>query len=187
MKKNKVLYYFCKALNWLHWFIAIAVCAILSTISGTSDSDLTGYSTSVALGYFLLAIFWFLFSSTRSRILYQMWFFIGYIYAEYCMFFAPDGGFLPLGIYINATLFQKIVLTLVCICAFACKIYTMSYETEDYNRGASKRHNNRLDDRVYSATYDLEHARTVEDRRRAEAKLERAKLDRERYSWDEDN
>lgn len=187
MKKNKVLYYVCKALNWVHWFILMAICSVLSTISGGSNNDLFGYAFIVFLGHVVFAIFWFLFSSTRSRLLYQVWFFLGYIYAEYCMFFAPDGGFLPLDNDINATAFQKLILTLVCICAFACKIFTMSYETGDYNRGASKRHNNRLDDRIYAATYDLEHARTAEDKRRAEAKLERAKLDRERFSWDEDN
>lgn len=187
MKKDKLLYYFCKGINCLHWFILMVVCGILSAISGTNDSDLFSYSIIVALGCFLFVIFWFRFSSSRSRILYQMWFFISYIYAEYCMIFAPDGEIFSLGMYINATVFQKIVLTWVCICAFACKIYTMYYETEEYSRGESTRHNNRLADRVYSAIYDLENATTAEDKRRAEAKLERAKLERELYSWDDDN
>lgn len=187
MKKNKLLYCICKAINWMHWFILTAICSVLPAISGGAESDLTGYATIIMIGQLLFIIFWFIFASTSSRLLYQMWFFLSYILAEYCMLFKPEVSFATFQFNIDATIFQKILLTLICICILACKVYTMAYEKDNYDRGASRRHNNRLDDKIYNATYDLEHARTAADKQRAEARLERAKLDKERYSWDEEN
>ena len=43
-----------------------------------------------------------------------------------------------------------------------------------------------LDFAIYDAANELEHARTSSDQMRAEAKLERAKLNRKRYGIDED-
>lgn len=68
----------------------------------------------------------------------------------------------------------------------AAKIYTMYYETDEYKDGAITRYNNRLDFAIYDAANELEHARTSSDQMRAEAKLERAKLNRKRYGIDED-
>jgi hypothetical protein len=82
-------------------------------------------------------------------------------------------------------IFEKIVLTLICVVALASKITTMVLETDEYNAGSISRHNNRLDHEIYSATYDLEHAHTAEELRRAEAKLERAKLNKEKHYLDE--
>ena len=62
----------------------------------------------------------------------------------------------------------------------------MYYETDEYRDDAVTRYNNRLDMAIYSATHDLEHARTSAERIKAEAKLERAKLNRKRYGIDED-
>lgn len=67
-----------------------------------------------------------LFSNTRSRWLYQIWFFLGYLGAEYYMFFSPEGGIFGwLSYDISANIIQKIILTLACIVAFAHKLYTM--------------------------------------------------------------
>lgn len=60
-------------------------------------------------------------------------------------------------------------------------------ERDDYKSGASRRHNNRLDDKVYYATRKLEHATTFREKQQAEAELERGKYNRERYGLDEDN
>ena len=53
--------------------------------------------------------------------------------------------------------------------------------------GASRRHNNKLDDKVYNATYKLEHATTFREKQQTEAELERGKYNRERYGLDEDD
>lgn len=188
MKKNRILYGICKGLNWSHWFIILGICTVLSILPGGDMYDLDEYGMIIGISTFLYAIFWFAFQSTRSRILYQMWFFLGYIYAEYCMLFSPTGGLASwIGGNIHASVIQKIILTLACICAFTHKIYTMRYETEDYKAGASRRHNNKLDDKVYYATRKLEHATTFREKQQAEAELERAKYNRERYGLDEDD
>lgn len=184
MKNNKALYYICKGINWTNWFITLAICYILPELfKGTYSDSLYGYGFIVFIGNILFVVFWFMFSSTRSRIVYQIWFFLGYIFAEYCMFYPVNIGF----IIIDANITQKIILTILCIGMFASKIYTMSYETGEYKAGSTRRYNNKWDEKIYSATYELEHAKTYDERQRAQAKLERAKLDKERYSINEDD
>lgn len=177
MKKS--VYILCKIGNWLLPLIIMAVPGILKY-----DYD---YIWCIYLGYILFGILWFMFSTTRSRLLYQSPIFIGYLIFMYNIYASDETIFeeiLNINSY-NATVGEKIIMTAFCIIVFVCKIYTMVYETKDYNDEAAWRHNNRLDDKIYSATYELEHARTAEDKRRAEARLERAKLDKERYKIDE--
>lgn len=184
--KNKALYYLCKGLNWTHWFIIAGLCEVLEMFSDETN-HLIEYAGIIFGSTFIYVIFWFLFSNTRSRWLYQIWFFLGYLGAEYYMFFSPEGGIFGwLSYDIRANIIQKIILTLACIVAFAHKLYTMSYEKDDYKSGASRRHNNRLDEKVYSATYKVERATTFREKQQAEAELERAKYNRDKNSWDED-
>lgn len=174
---KKFLYVLCKIGNWLIPFI------ILGSFSKIDDS----YIFYVTIGYALFIILWFMYSTSRSRLLYQSPIFIGYLIGMFNIFTSDDTTFEKLlGCSSeNVTVGEKIIMTAFCIIAFVCKIYTMAYETKDYNKGATRRHNNRLDDKISAATYELEHARNAEDRQRAEARLERAKLDKERYKIDE--
>lgn len=138
-------------------------------------------------GHILLRIFYFLFEATRSRLLYQMWYFIAYAVAEVYLFSSRTLAYCGFGFFqIKSNLLDKIVLTIACVFFLAAKIYTMYYETDEYKDGAITRYNNRLDFAIYDAANELEHARTSSDQMRAEAKLERAKLNRKRYGIDED-
>lgn len=134
MKKNKVLYYICKGLNWIHWFIILLICAALSMLSEDDSYDLEGYGMIIFISTFLYVIFWYLFHYERSRILYQMWYFLGYIYADYYLLFSPTGGLASWFDIsaMHASVIQKIVLTFASICAIAHKLYTMIYEKDDY-------------------------------------------------------
>lgn len=177
MKKS--VYILCKIGNWL---LPLILTVIAVTLNNEYD-----YIFCIYLGYILFGILWFMFSTTRSRLLYQSPIFIGYMVFMYNTYASDETIFeemLNMNVY-NATIAEKIIMTAFCIIVFACKIYTMAYETKDYNDDAAWRHNNRLDDKIAAATYELEHARNAVDRQRAEARLERAKLNKERYKRDE--
>lgn len=177
MKKS--VYILCKIGNWLIPFIIIV---------GMSQSKFDeSYFTYMAIGYVLFGFLWFMCSTTRSRLLYQSPIFIGHLISLFNIYTSDDTVFEEiLNISSdNVSVGEKIIMTAFCIIVFVCKIYTMAYETKDYNDEAAWRHNNRLDDKISAAAYELEHARNAEDRQRAEARLERAKLDKERYKKDE--
>ncbi len=177
MKKS--LYVLCKAGNWLIPFIIL---------SGISNSKLDqSYVFYTMIGYGLFCFLWFMWHDSRSRLLYQAPIFIGYMIGMFNIFTSENTAFEEMlnSSSQDVTVGGKLVMTAICIIAVVCKIYTMAYETKDYNEDAAWRHNNRLDDKIDAATYELEYARNAEDRRRAEARLERAKLNKERYKIDE--
>lgn len=168
---NKILYRICKVLNWIMPFFILIL----------GDKIYIGYWLYVLIGYFAFSVFWFFWSSTRSRLTYQSFFFAGYIIGLYNAFTKNDTVFENMldfsseEIHISA----KIFMVFISAVAFASKIITMIAETAEYNAGYKSRHNNKLDDKIYSATYEYEHARTSEEKRKAEMRLERAKLDKE--------
>jgi hypothetical protein len=182
---KKVLYYICKAINWSLPFLLIGFCGTITE----------AFLYPVIIGYFLFAVFCWFWKDTKSRLTYQIWFFLGYIIGLYNIYVEKETVIKRILEAFNistssmgvstAGISEKIVLTLICLVAFASKITTMVLETDEYNAGSISRHNNRLDHEIYSATYDLEHAHTAEELRRAEAKLERAKLNKEKYYLDE--
>lgn len=176
---KKILYRVFKVINWVIPFVLLF---IWSSSWGEEDA----YCMIIFVSYLLFVVLWLLYSHSRSRWLYQIWIFVGFIYAEYSMFSVKDT--LPeiLEGSIEKTTSEKIILTLIAAVALISKIFTMMYETKSYKAGAGIRHNNKLDDQVNSAAYELEHAKTTEEKWKAEARLERAKLDKKRYSWDED-
>lgn len=174
-KTKKSTYILCKIGNWLIPMIALLVEQNLFK-NGT-------YMMYMGSGLLLFIILWFCFSSTRSRLLYQSPIFIGHLLYLYCLYTSYDLIFHTFPDKVSVG--EKIIMTALCILIFVCKIYTMVYETKDYNEDAGWRHNNRLQEKVDIAAYELEHARNQEERQRAMARLERAKLDYERYKRDE--
>lgn len=175
---KKILNIICTIINWIiPFFIMI----------NSDKLDGGGYTFYVLIGYIAFAICWFLWKDSRSRLTYQIFFFAGYIIGLYNILSSNDTVFessLGQSSSILST-GTKIFMVSICAIAFASKIVKMVLTTGDYREGATSRHNNRLDDKVYSATFDVEHARTFDDRKKAEARLERAKLDKERYRVDE--
>lgn len=135
--KEKVVYYLCKGINWTNWFITLAICDVLETLR--NDTSVDGYGYIVFVGNILFVVFWFLLS-TKGKWFYQIWFFLGYIAAEICMFM-PEG--IGRFIKVDANIIQKAVLTLLCIGMFASKIHTMSYEKGKYKAGSEEKYNNR--------------------------------------------
>ena len=175
--KKKIFYYLCKALNWIVPFVII--------LNTTKINN--GFHFYVMIGYIAFIIVYFIWSHSRSRLLYQSCFFAGYILGLINIFTVNDTA---LELAINATsstttVEEKIILVAITAVAFTSKIITIIFETKDYNADYAWRHNNRLDDEIISATRDIEFARTAEDKRKAEARLERAKLNKERYKMDE--
>lgn len=174
---KKFIYYLFKTINWIMFFVSMSV------------RDAHGFQFYVTLGYFIFAVLWYFWHNTRSRLTYQAFFFGGYIIGLYNTFTKGDTAF-EQAIHTSSdsiTTKLKIILIIICVIAFASKIVTMLFETENYNLGAEERHNNKLDEEVVSATYELERARTPEEKRKAEARLERAKLNKERnYIKDKD-
>lgn len=188
MNKSKIKYRICKILCAIDWLILLGLTSWLNDMSGIDwGNRLEDYYMIIIFGHILLRIFYFLFAATRSRLLYQMWYFIAYAVAEIYLFFSHTLAYCGFGFFqIKSNLLDKIVLTIACVFFLAAKIYTMYYETDEYKDGAVTRYNNRLDLAIYDAAYELEHAKTSSDQMRAEAKLERAKLDRKRYRINED-
>lgn len=183
--KNRKIYSICKVVNVLIYFI-VCVVWIFSLSSG--KDDITGYISIISLAYtaFIMLRRWY--KNSRSRWLYQIWIFLGYIYAEYCMFFPTKEEFLENGNLvvgsIEASIYHKIILTLLVIIALGSKLYTMYYETDDYRADAIWRRSNRLDEEIYKATYELEGARSTLERQKAYAKLQRAKVDKSYFeNW----
>ncbi len=175
---KKLFYYLCKAINWI---IPLVIAINLSKIN-------SGFSTYVCFGYIAFAIVWLLYSSSRSRLTYQSCFFAGYILGLINIFTDNDT---VLESVINATsitmvIGEKIIIVAITAVAFTSKVITMIFETKNYNAEYARRYNNRLDDEIISATYDIEYARTTAEKQRAEARLERAKMDKERYKMDEE-
>lgn len=76
---------------------------------------------------------------------------------------------------------MKVMIVLISIIAFVSKIITMAAETAQYNSESTERYNNRLDEDIYIAIDEVENARTSRERQVAEAHLEKAKLNKERY------
>lgn len=178
---KKILYILCKTINWALPFFLIA--------NGAGNKINGGFLNHViTISYGIFAVMWFFYHSTSSRWLYQSFFFGGYIIGLYNIFTDHntvfENMFHTTSIYMNIG--DKLILVAVCIIAFTSKIYTLIYETKKYNAGSTERHNNYLDEKVYQATYDLEHAKTLEEKHRAEARLERAKLSREKYKIDDE-
>lgn len=188
MNKSKIKYRICKILCAIDWLILAGLASWLENMSSIdSGNRLENYWLIIFFGHILLRIFYFLFEATRSRLLYQMWYFIAYAVAEVYLFSSRTLAYCGFGFFqIKSNLLDKIVLTIACVFFLAAKIYTMYYETDEYKDGAITRYNNRLDFAIYDAANELEHARTSSDQMRAEAKLERAKLNRKRYGIDED-
>lgn len=152
--KEKLLYIFCKAINWTNWFIAYAfVYALPMLFKDQYSGGLDAYGYFVMTGNVLFVIFWFMCASTRSRWFYQIWFFLGYIWAEIVMF-KPSAtkSFMT----IDANIGEKIILTLMCIGMFASKIYTMKYEKGSYKKGAEDRYNNRVKEKNERAERSVE-------------------------------
>ena len=167
--KEKLLYIFCKAINWTNWFIAYAFLYVLQMhYNDQYSGGLDAYGDFVLAGNVLFVIFWFKCASTRSRWFYQIWFFLGYIGAEIAMFKSTTKE--PF-MYIHANIGEKIILTLMCIGLFASKIYTMKYEKGNYKADAEDRYNNRVKEKKEKAE------RSVEDPSRSSKNDDKAKRD----------
>jgi formate hydrogenlyase subunit 3/multisubunit Na+/H+ antiporter MnhD subunit len=174
---KKILNIICTIINWIIPFIILI----------NTDKLNGGFTFYVTIGYFAFSVCWFIWRNSRSRFTYQIFFFAGYIIGLYNILSSNDTVFESCLHESSSSVSAgaKVFMVSICIIAFASKIVKMVLTTGDYREGATSRHNNRLDDKVYSATYEVEHARTIDERKRAEARLERAKLDKEKYSVDE--
>lgn len=142
----------------------------------------------------LLGNIFYIYSKFRNkklydRIVYEKWYFLGYLSAELIMFLDQQLDSMGFdAIRISATTSQKVTFTIICIIMLSAKIYKMYYETDKYMEGEEERHNRRvkknnkeLDDAILKAASDIEHAQTRMEQSKAEASMERAKLMKERY------
>ena len=170
---NKILYRICKVINWIIPFLIILL----------GEKLYTGYSLFVLIGYLAFAVFWFWWSTTRSRLTYQIFFFTGHIIGLYNVLTRNDTIFESMGNYssVDVALGTKVIIVFISVIAFASKIITMIAETSEYYANSKNRHNNRLDEEVYVAIGEVERARTLREKQIAEAHLEEAKLNKERY------
>ena len=175
IKMSKALYRVCKIINW-----AIPIFIVVYGFGNGGFNK--GYSYYAFIGIVIFVLLWAMYSSSRSRLLYQSAFFAGLIIGLYNTLTPQDTVFEKLLSISSdtATGGEKILILIVTATAFLSKICTMIYETKEYNAGWIDRHNNRLDDAIDSAAIELGKAQTREDIVRAEAKLERAKLNKER-------
>ena len=170
---NKIVYRICKVINWIIPFFIMLL----------GDHLYIGYSLFVILGYFGFSVFWFWWSTTRSRLTYQAFFFAGHIIGLYNVFTRDDTIFENMirDSSADVAVGMKVMIVLISIIAFVSKIITMAAETAQYNSESTERYNNRLDEDIYIAIDEVENARTSRERQVAEAHLEKAKLNKERY------
>ena len=181
---SKGTYVIFKIVNWILTIGFILLSALQIGGSGYGFMDGTeNFYHIVAIGYLLFIVVWFFKHDTSSRILYQMWVFIAYIYANFVMFAAPGYvsqlPFLQHGM--DASLIQKIVLAAVSVLALVSKICTMAHETREYRSHGVDRYNQRLENKVISAESRLKLAQGYDDVTKAKAGLDKAREDRDRY------
>ncbi len=179
---KKFFYFLCKVINWIIPF------AIMSFFGNNSNILYKGYTFYAIIGYAVFAAGWYYWRDRKSRLTYQSFFFAGHIIGLINIFTESDTVFEAVLSVSSADVgtSAKILAAVITAVAFASKIVTMIFETEEYNAGAARRYNNSLDHDIYEATSELECATTAAERAKAEAHLERAKLNRERYKVDED-
>ena len=182
---GKGTYVVFKIINWILTigFILLSALAIGGTEYGFMEGT-ENYYHIVAIGYFLFLVIWFFKRDTNSRILYQMWVFIAYIYADFVMFVKPDyASQLPFAMHeIDASTVQMIVLAAVSVLALFSKVMTMAHETREYKSHDVDRYNQRLENKVISAESNLKLAKGYDDVTKAKAKLDKARDDRDRYT-----
>lgn len=185
--KNKILYYICKVICFTNLFILILVLTYYE--SQRRDDAVAMYCILVIFGNVSYAYSKFRNKKLYDRIFYEIWYFLGYLGAELIMLLDQQLDSLGIdAIRISATTSQKVTLTIICIIMLSAKIYKMYYETDKYMEGEEERHNRRvkknnkeLDAAILKAASDIEHAQTRMEQSKAEARMERAKLMKERY------
>lgn len=185
--KNKILYYICKVICFTNLFILILVWIYYD--SQRRGNGMIWYCDLVLFGNIFYIYSKFRNKKLYDRIVYEKWYFLGYLSAELIMFLDQQLDSMGFdAIRISATTSQKVTFTIICIIMLSAKIYKMYYETDKYMEGEEERHNRRvkknnkeLDDAILKAASDIEHAQTRMEQSKAEASMERAKLMKERY------
>ena len=169
MKKN-VLYYICKVLNCVAPLLILFFPAFGRW--PFHECGLIIFCTYIV--YFIARIG--ANNSGRGRMSYEIWIFVGFCVA---------------GIYLMNTdirteyFILRILWIVLGVVVLLSKLITLVFETAEYNEGKEERKQFRkeykLDEAVRSATYAVERAYYPEEKKAAEMKLERAKLERDRY------
>lgn len=174
----KLLYNVSKILNWVSPILLLMCSTLLS------EEAISPYQIYIVLGYGLYAFMKGMYKSAgRGRMTYEIWIFVGLLISEYILLTDEvtiwETAFLVC--YTNESLFIRVLLTIICIITILSKAFTLIYETKEYRANADEREELRLEYDVECATLLVEKARSGEELRQAEMKLERAKLKREQY------